>query len=598
LVFAEVEVSLQGSLDAFALPDVLVLLASTGKSGEFHVTGQRNTPARTYNVSGTFWLEQGHFVGFDVAHAGDPASAMFELLRLDDGIFDFEPGVPGEPLSPVEVEPVLAEAERFLSEWREIEAVVPSVFCRVTLSVEPPSSKFVVTGDQWRLVALIGGGCRVDDIVAHLGKGELVGCRAVKELAELGLITINTSSIEPVSTPAYTTGPSGGAWAGVSAGVSGAVAVDAPIATPPIDTVPIDTVPIDTVPIDTGVAASAYTTSEREAEPVLEPVGRMSSLASDAVSAAPDGEAPGSADEERFAADMPPAAEPDLPDFREPPAPEVVLPPILPEDGPEPVAAFDDLSVGANGAAGGRGGRFDTQPLEPVSFELDPIGRGRGREQPAEDYAVAAFDSSSPVGDPAGDPYADAPKVFDYSADAGPVGVPVAAADDPFADPFAEPIFDPSGSSLSRDYSASEGDGYSGSTTGGSGDPSLDSISDFDSLVTLPGGGSPATPEPEPVAPRTPTRRTLSTALSQAAEVASAREAVVADQAALDEARSEALPYLPSGRREAPAKPRRDSDPARPAEEEEAPPPGTPPNNEGEPLNRGLLLKFLSSVRN
>jgi hypothetical protein len=187
----EVIVSLQGSLDSFALPDVLVLLASTKKSGELHVVGSRKPGGGPMpEIHGRLWFDSGRLVGSDVPRATDPADSVFELLRLDEGTFSFSDGSAPDPGDPVDVEPVLTEARTRLGEWREIELVVPSTAAWLALAPEPPAAKVAMRGDQWRVVAGVGGGCTVDDVIESLALSELAGCRAIKEMIEAGLVTI------------------------------------------------------------------------------------------------------------------------------------------------------------------------------------------------------------------------------------------------------------------------------------------------------------------------------------------------------------------------------------------------------------------------
>jgi uncharacterized protein DUF4388 len=197
-------VSLQGSLDTFALPDVLVLLASTSKTGELHIAGNRGPGGpRTGDLQGLLWLEKGKLVGFDVGKAEDAANAVFELLRLSEGSFSFMAGSAPKPQPPLDIEPVLTEAQAYLKEWQEIERVVPSLAAWVSLAPEAPGAHVSMRAEQWRLIVTIGGGCEVARIVAHLAQGELGGCRAVKELAEAGLVTVgaHTDEIVDVATP-------------------------------------------------------------------------------------------------------------------------------------------------------------------------------------------------------------------------------------------------------------------------------------------------------------------------------------------------------------------------------------------------------------
>ncbi len=77
--------ALQGTLDTFALPDVLRLLAATTKTGRLQITGDRGT--------GEVWLDHGSVVG-GTAQALTPTTAdvVFELLRQGQGSFEFVAG--------------------------------------------------------------------------------------------------------------------------------------------------------------------------------------------------------------------------------------------------------------------------------------------------------------------------------------------------------------------------------------------------------------------------------------------------------------------------------------------------------------------------
>lgn len=194
--------SLQGSLDTFALPDVLVLLASTNKTGELQVSGSRAGAAgHTIAVEGRLWLDAGRLVGSDVPRVTEAADAVFELLRLGEGVFSFTAGPVSRPGTAIDIEPVLGEAEGRLAEWREIERFVPSLASWLVLASEAPSDHVSLRGDQWRLVAAVGGGCPVSGVIDRLDVGELSGCRAVKELVEAGLVRIGEAS-SPGSDPA------------------------------------------------------------------------------------------------------------------------------------------------------------------------------------------------------------------------------------------------------------------------------------------------------------------------------------------------------------------------------------------------------------
>ena len=188
--------ALQGTLDTFALIDVFRLLASTNKTGRLRVTGDRGT--------GNVWFDGGGVV-LAAAHntkpSDAPVSVIFELLRQHEGSFVFEADVTTpEAGAPTDVEDLIREAERLLIEWQEIEAVVPSVHLWVSLATELPRPEVVVDGERWKVIVATGAGATVSDVGDNLGLGEIAVSKAVKEVIEIGLLTIS----DP---PAFATTP-------------------------------------------------------------------------------------------------------------------------------------------------------------------------------------------------------------------------------------------------------------------------------------------------------------------------------------------------------------------------------------------------------
>jgi hypothetical protein len=185
--FPEVTVALQGTLDTFALADVLRLLASTKKSGRLRVTGDRG--------SGSVWVDDGQVVATELAVPGatddGPAHTLFTLLRFAAGSFTFESGATAPHAgTALDVEPLLGQAEMLLVEWRQIEAVVPSLDAWLVLRPQLEGD-VVVDAGRWRVVAAVAGGATAGSVGEALGAGELEVLRAVKELVELGLVEVS-----------------------------------------------------------------------------------------------------------------------------------------------------------------------------------------------------------------------------------------------------------------------------------------------------------------------------------------------------------------------------------------------------------------------
>src|SRR5579875_339992 len=174
--------SLQGSLDTIGLADVLNLLSTTAKSGELEVSGEGR--------SGQLWLTAGQLNGFAVGGSPTLVEALFQLMRVGTGRFSFAEGRQAPKPQPASaVAPMLQEAKGRLVEWRQIEAVVPSLDARVELAEEVPTA-MSVSPTQWRLLVAIGDGKQVRAVLERRGLGEFDGCKAIKELADAKLVKI------------------------------------------------------------------------------------------------------------------------------------------------------------------------------------------------------------------------------------------------------------------------------------------------------------------------------------------------------------------------------------------------------------------------
>jgi hypothetical protein len=190
-------VALQGTIETFALPDVLRLLASSKKTGRLRVSGSRG--------SGSVWVESGAIVQTDATgapHALSNIDVVFELLRYRDGSFTFENDRHApDPGGSQDVEPVLVEAELQLAEWREIESVIPSIECHVRLNPDLPRADVVIDADQWRVLVAIGGGTSVSQVGDTLILGELAVSRVLRDLVELGVVDVLEPGTEPEAEP-------------------------------------------------------------------------------------------------------------------------------------------------------------------------------------------------------------------------------------------------------------------------------------------------------------------------------------------------------------------------------------------------------------
>ena len=183
--------SLEGTLQTIALPDVLGLLSVTAKTGELRVESGGGV--------GSIWFQGGQVAGFDVGSAKTPVDALFGLLRLEEGRFRFLTGTePANATAPTEVGQVLEEAQARLSKWDAICAVVPSLDARVSLRPRVEAA-VVLSPEQWAVVAAVGAGSSVAEVLAAVDMSEFEGSRVVRDLADLDLVEVVAGSTAPVT---------------------------------------------------------------------------------------------------------------------------------------------------------------------------------------------------------------------------------------------------------------------------------------------------------------------------------------------------------------------------------------------------------------
>ena len=200
--------SLQGTLDTFSLPDVLRFLAASTKTGRLVLSGARG--------GGDVWLDDGAVVAAETERATSPVDAVFDLLRDDSGSFTFEADLTrSDSDDPILVDDLLSQAEARLAEWRDIEAVVPSLDVAVRLSDHLPGGAVRIESGQWRAIVAVAENGTVSAVGAQLELGEFDACRTVKELAERGLVLVgdgieaaaDSSKTEPIKSKASAAKP-------------------------------------------------------------------------------------------------------------------------------------------------------------------------------------------------------------------------------------------------------------------------------------------------------------------------------------------------------------------------------------------------------
>ena len=230
---------LEGTLDAFSLPDIFQLLSFTKKTGTLHlrrpdshgvvhlrdgaVTGARSDVRRQAlgrRIVGAGLVDDKTLAAavarvrsdesFGLARALAEAApavaevarelaaeqatdAVFDLLRWPDGEFAFvvDEADPDELGATLTVEEIVAEARRRMETWDA--SSVPAADAVVSL-VTSPSEAPSLTRDEWALLALVDGRRTVGDFVALSGRGEFAVVGALRTLVERGLLAFGATT--------------------------------------------------------------------------------------------------------------------------------------------------------------------------------------------------------------------------------------------------------------------------------------------------------------------------------------------------------------------------------------------------------------------
>jgi hypothetical protein len=230
--------TLEGSLDAFSLPDIFQLLSFTKKSGALHITGPTTKGVvhfATGSVTGAASDVSRQALGRRLVGSGlldddqlsvviatvkdDPSvglakaahdagaieegvlhdlvqeqatDAVFDLLRWKTGDFAFmaEEANPDDLGVSLNVEEVIAEGRRRLDEWETLTKAVPAPDAVVGVVLRPPADDTTVTPDEWALLALADGQRTVADLVRLTGRGEFATVRTLAALVDRKLVAV------------------------------------------------------------------------------------------------------------------------------------------------------------------------------------------------------------------------------------------------------------------------------------------------------------------------------------------------------------------------------------------------------------------------
>lgn len=173
----------QGSLKELPLPDVIQLVATSGKTGAFLIRDERS--------EGKIYLKRGTIVH---AEAGSLSGeeAIYALATWSDGEFQFEPGerAQTETISKSNTE-LLIESARRIDEWRVLAKKIPSTRMIPTFVELDREGGVSFTPQEWRVVQKIDERRDIDELAAILAESSLETAKVLYSLITSGIVTLN-----------------------------------------------------------------------------------------------------------------------------------------------------------------------------------------------------------------------------------------------------------------------------------------------------------------------------------------------------------------------------------------------------------------------
>jgi hypothetical protein len=194
---------LQGTLETLSLPELLGLLAQSRKTGALWLDAA--------NSSAVVYIVDGRCCAAESSDAGDPLAdgaallarvidVCFAIERADDGSFRFGPEEPSWTCDEtVDLEVAIDELARLVEEWREIQAVIPSLDCRIRLADDLGVEQLTVDRERWQLIVSLDGRRSVRELVRKTNRPVLEVCHAILALVDAGAVNVGPPPAPPVA---------------------------------------------------------------------------------------------------------------------------------------------------------------------------------------------------------------------------------------------------------------------------------------------------------------------------------------------------------------------------------------------------------------
>ncbi len=172
----------QGSLAELPLPDILQLVAVSGKTGKFTIKNERDT--------GSIYLSKGQIVH---ALLGPMAGeeAVYELAIWTDGDFVFTPDDEEVPTTIDKSNTsLLMEAARRIDEWKVLSKRVPSTRLVPVFTEDGGGATITLSPAEWSVIRKTDERRSIEDIAHAVGTSAFETAKVVYGLITSGLLAL------------------------------------------------------------------------------------------------------------------------------------------------------------------------------------------------------------------------------------------------------------------------------------------------------------------------------------------------------------------------------------------------------------------------
>ncbi len=172
----------QGSLAELPLPDILQLVAVSGKTGKFTIKNERDT--------GRIYLSKGQIV-HALLGPMEGEEAVYELAIWTDGDFVFSPDDEEVPTTINKSNTsLLMEAARRIDEWKVLSKRVPSTRLVPVFTEDGGGATITLSPAEWSVIRKTDERRSIEDIAHAVGTSAFETAKVVYGLITSGLLAL------------------------------------------------------------------------------------------------------------------------------------------------------------------------------------------------------------------------------------------------------------------------------------------------------------------------------------------------------------------------------------------------------------------------